>query len=541
MNTVTAINRLVLLSCLAANAAAETRTDAMHSPPSVSAGIEEPVDAGSPRATMANFVGVCRAGDFVEAARFLDTPKARAGQGPLLARRLKAVLDHYSWIDLEAISPTETGNTNDGLPSHLEQVAQIRGSSGRLESVRLSRRYSSEGVPSWVFSRGTVERIDGWYGQIELRWALDRLPLWSLRPGPKEILIWQWIALIPMLVIAWILGGLLSRLSRRVFAKFAARTKTSWDDILVGRLDGPVTVVWILCLLYAAVPRLGLYRPANDFLLGFIRGGFYFCGFWVVSRLIEIWGNVVSSSSWATEHLTARSLVPIAVRLGKIIVLVIAVVALISAMGYPAASLIAGLGVGGLAIALAAQKTVENLFGAFTLGFDQPFRVGDFVKIEDFLGTVESIGLRSTKIRTLDRTSISIANGKLSEMRIESYSARDRIRFACTLGLVYGTTSEQMRQVLAGLEQVLRDHPKIWPDAVVVRFKAFGDSALEIEVMAWFQITDFGEFQQIREGILLDFMQVVAQAKSSFAFPTHTLHIAQLPRLPFKGGRRPTN
>jgi MscS family membrane protein len=526
---VAALSALLLLCSLAGIVAAETAPRPVSSEQPVLPVAEEPADAGSPRATMATYIGLCRTGNFAEAGKFLDTPKARAGQGPLLARRLKAVLDHYSWIDLDAISPAESGKLDDGLPANLEQIAQIRGSSGRLESVRLSRRYSSGDGPSWVFSRSTVEHIDAWYDKIELRWALDRLPLWSLRPGPKEILIWQWIVLLPLLAISWLLGRLLSRLSRHAFAKFAARTKNTWDDVLVGRLGGPITMVWVLGLLYAAIPLLGLYQPAKDFLLGLIRGGFYFCGFWVVSRLIEVWGNVVGSSTWALEHLTARSLVPVAVQLGKIIVLVIAVVALVSAMGYPAASLIAGLGVGGLAIALAAQKTVENLFGAFTLGFDQPFRVGDFVKIEDFLGTVESIGLRSTKIRTLDRTVISIANGKLSEMRIESYTARDRIRLACILGLVYSTTADQMKQVLSGLEQVLRAHPKIWPDTLVVRFKEFGDSALEIEVMAWFQTTDFGEFQQIREDILLGFMQVVEEAKSSFAFPTRTVHIVQTP------------
>jgi len=153
--------------------------------------------------------------------------------------------------------------------------------------------------------------------------------------------------------------------------------------------------------------------------------------------------------------------------MSKVAVLILAVIALLSAWGYSVASLLAGLGIGGLAVALAAQKTVENLFGAFSIGVDQPFREGDFVKVEDFVGTVEVIGLRSTKIRTLDRTLITLPNGKLSDMRLESFAARDRIRLACSLGLVYETTTAQMRQVLAELEKRLRAHPKIWPDAVV--------------------------------------------------------------------------
>jgi MscS family membrane protein len=203
----------------------------------------------------------------------------------------------------------------------------------------------------------------------------------------------------------------------------------------------------------------------------------------------------------------------------------VALVAFLAELGYPVASLVAGLGIGGLALALAAQKTVENLFGAFSIGADQPFREGDFVRIEDFVGTVEAIGLRSTRFRTLDRTLITIPNGKLADMRLESLTERDRMRLACTIGLVYGTTTSQMKTVLAGLERVLRAHPRIWPDAVVVRFKEFGDSSLNIEVMAWFQTSVWSEFQLMRQDILLQFMDVVEKAGSSFAFPTRTVHL----------------
>src|SRR5690606_17113128 len=194
---------------------------------------------------------------------------------------------------------------------------------------------------------------------------------------------------------------------------------------------------------------------------------------------------------------TARSLLPLLSRIGKLTIIALSAVAMLAELGYPVASLVAGLGIGGLALALAAQKTVENLFGAFALGVDQPFAVGDFVLIEDFVGTVEKLGLRSTRIRTLDRTLITLPNGRLAEMRLESFTARDRMRLACTVRLAYGTTTSQLKEVLAGLERVLRAHPKIWPDAVVVRFKELGVSSLDIEIMAWFETPNWGEFQLI--------------------------------------------
>jgi MscS family membrane protein len=249
--------------------------------------------------------------------------------------------------------------------------------------------------------------------------------------------------------------------------------------------------------------------------------------FWALFRSIAVATLLLSETPWAKEHPSSRSLIPLGRRVASVMVLIIAVVAILSNLGYPVASIIAGLGVGGLAVALAAQKTVENLFGAFSIGVDQPFREGDFVKIEDFVGTVESIGLRSTRIRTLDRTLIAVPNGKLADTRVESYAARDRLRLFCTLGVVYDTGAAQMREILAGIERVLRAHPKIWPDTVVVRFTSFGASSLDIEVMAWFTTTDWNEFTSIRQDIFLEFMEVVEKAGSSFAFPTHTLHLVK--------------
>ena len=193
------------------------------------------------------------------------------------------------------------------------------------------------------------------------------------------------------------------------------------------------------------------------------------------------------------------------------------------------ASLLAGLGIGGLALAFGAQKTIENLFGSISLAADQPFRVGDFVKVEDFTGNVERIGMRSTQIRTLDRTLISLPNGKLADMRIEDFASRDRIRFAATVGLVCGTSAEQVRRVVEGIEATLRANPKVWPDVVVARLAAFAASSLDVEVLCWVQTSDFAEFRDFRQEALLGIMRVVREAGTSLAFPTQTAHVAAPP------------
>jgi MscS family membrane protein len=228
---------------------------------------------------------------------------------------------------------------------------------------------------------------------------------------------------------------------------------------------------------------------------------------------------------WAMNNASARSLLSIGSNILRGVIVGLGVLAIIAAVGYPVGTVLAGLGIGGLALAFGAQKTVENVFGSIALATDQPFRIGDFVKVEDFVGTVEDIGLRSTRIRTLDRTVISIPNGKVADQRLESFQLRDRMRLATTVSVTYGTTRSQMETILAGLEHALRSHPRIWPDAVVVKFKELAASSLDIEIMAWFAVPTWGDFQQCRQEVLLEFMRVVEDAGSSFAFPTRTVHV----------------
>jgi MscS family membrane protein len=399
---------------------------------------------------------------------------------------------------------------------------------GREVPVRIVRVAGEEGT-RWAFSPETVARIERWYDALGDRWLRDRLPDALLRPGPLDMAWWQWAALPVLLSLAWGLGRGLGWASLRLLARIVARTRAAWDDVLVGKLKGPFVLAWGVAAAYPLMRSLGLYAPAEALAGQALRALGLLALFWGLWRAVGLAGGALRASSWARESASAQSVLSIGVRLGRVAVLALAVVAVLASLGYPVGGLVAGLGLGGLAFALAAQKTVENLFGSLSLAVDAPFRVGDFVRVEDFVGTIEAIGLRSTRIRTLDRTLVTIPNGRLAEMRLESYSARDRMRLACTLGLVYGTSSTQMRRVLDGLEAELRAHPLIWPDAVVVRFKEFGPSSLDIEVMAWFQTSSWPEFQLIRQEVLLRFAEVVEGAGTSFAFPTRTVHVVGPP------------
>lgn len=476
--------------------------------------VEEP-PAGSPRGSIRRYFELARAGRYREAGAYLDLKRDQEPRRAELAARLRAVLDRRVWIDVEKLSDAEAGTPADGLPASLDHVGDVKTPAGG-GPVRVKRRADGK---TWGFSAATVGRIDAWYQSLDDRWLIEHLPAWLLRQGPRGVLWWQWGALLAAAVVAGAFGMLASFVARKWLGKATSLTALRWDDRLLVRTSGPLTLAFTIGLFRSALPFLLLYEPAEQFARQVLRGLFLANLLWLVWRLVDVAAESTWDSTWTRHHPGSRALIPLARRAGKAVVAVAAIILFLSALGYRVTSLIAGLGIGGLALALASQKTVENLFGAFSLGIDQPFREGDFVKVEDVLGTVESLGLRSTKIRTLDRTLVSIPNGKLAEMRLETFAARDRLRLACTLRLVYGTTAPQLRQVLGGVEAALRNHPKIWSDGITVRLKELNVASLDIEINAWFTTSDWNEFMLIRQELLLDFMRIVDESGAYFALP----------------------
>jgi MscS family membrane protein len=351
------------------------------------------------------------------------------------------------------------------------------------------------------------------------------LPDVLLQRGPRGLLWWQWLA-IPVLVLAALaLGSLLGWATRRVLGILAARTRTPWDDALVERAARPIAVLWAIALVTAVHPSLSLGAGPEAVVDRALRVATYVALFWGAFRAVDVGFAAATSASFARASPSLLGLLPLGRKLGKILLFALALVAVLNELGFQVASLLAGLGIGGIALALAAQKTVENLFGSIAIGVDQPFRVGDLVKLDGVLGTVEAIGMRSTRIRTLERTVVTLPNGKLADMRAETFAVRDRIRLFTNLGLVYGTTAAQLAAVLAGIEAALRAHPDISPDGISVRFTEFKDSWLNVEVIASYRSGDWDAFTLVRQELYIEFMAIVERAGTSLAFPTRTVHL----------------
>jgi MscS family membrane protein len=387
----------------------------------------------------------------------------------------------------------------------------------------------------------TVSRIDGRHDALPDRWVRDWMPERLQRHGPLDTLWWQWLALPLLGLAALVIGRALGVLTTAFLHRVSARTANEWDDRLLARTAPVLTLLWGAAVAAILLPWLALLPEAHRTARSFLGGVATLAVFWALWRSVDVWAQFLMERPWARDSSSARSLLSVTRNFAKVFVAVGGLVAALAALGYPVATVLAGLGIGGLALAFGAQKTIENLFGSVALAADQPFRVGDFVKIEDFTGNVERIGMRSTQVRTVDRTLISLPNGKLADMRIEDFASRDRIRLAATVGLACGTTEEQVRRVVAGIEAMLRANPRVWPDVVVARLAALGASSLDVEVLCWFQTNDFDRFRDLRQETLLGIMRIVREAGTSLAFPTQTLHVVDArgpARGPAEAGQR---
>jgi len=250
-----------------------------------------------------------------------------------------------------------------------------------------------------------------------------------------------------------------------------------------------------------------------------------FCWAWAIVAAGGIIADILIRSPALQRREVNASLVEITTRIISLVIAVWVVLEGADRFGISVVPMLAGLGVGGLAIALAVRPTLENLIGGFILFMDKPVRVGDLCRFGDQLGFVEEIGLRSTRIRKYEDTVVSVPNAQFSQLELENLSRRKMILFRMTLGLRYETTSDQLRYVLAKLREMLLGHLKVSSESLLVIFRQFGDYSLDIMVFAYVLTDDRLEFWAIREDLNLRIMDIVKEAGTGFAFPSQTAYL----------------
>jgi len=247
--------------------------------------------------------------------------------------------------------------------------------------------------------------------------------------------------------------------------------------------------------------------------------------FWGFMRAIDVVADVLTEIAREKE-LGIATFSPLLKKTARFFFIIIGVILIVQNLGYSVGSLLAGLGIGGLAVALAAQDSIANFFGSVVVAMDRPMRVGDFVTISGHMGTVEEVGLRSTRLRTRERTLVTIPNKMMANEVIENYSAISRRRIQMTLGVTYETTADEMDAVLEDLRKVLREDDAVDHNEMqIVRFNAFGASSLDILVIFYATTGDYVESLEVREKLSLKLMRAVLARGLSFAFPTQTLYL----------------
>jgi len=353
---------------------------------------------------------------------------------------------------------------------------------------------------------------------------VDWLQLRIFPDGSHSELV-HWLACGALLLAAILLRRFITNIIFSQLKRLAARTETTLDDKLFPALESPVATLVMVLGIFAALTVLKL-SPAMDRLIGY--------GTKVAVLTVVFWG-VLRAGGAILDHLEeighGRQLaiahfMPLIKRTLAVFVVIFGVLMVVKSLGVDVGAVLAGLGIGGLAFAFAAQDTIANLFGSLVVVMDQPFKVGETVKIGAQTGTVEDIGLRSTRIRLLDRSLVIIPNKMVAAEAVVNLSKFTQRRVEQTLGLTYDTTPEQMEGVLADLRELLRREPEVDPASVVVAFSNLSASSLDILVVYTTVSADALASIKLKERMNLAVMRAVAARKLAFAFPTQTVQLA---------------
>ena len=494
---------------------------------------KDPFGRETPQGMVSGLMNALAAADYARAVNFFQTDTVASARGwPVLsgaelARRFQEVLDRAGTVTTPAeLSNDASGDVKDGLAPDLERFGMVK--TANREVPLLAKRVKRNGQELWLVSDTTLRDIPALYEKVAD--GTSKTPVIDLLPeGPTVggAPFSHWLALLIAaclsFAIAWALTGLRGPIERMV-RRGGPETKLSRFieasasplRILIGLLFFGILMQWL------GVTVVARYRAV--FVMQLVG---WLAVVWLMWRWADAAGEVILGQMSRRGQITAYSAVSFLNRAFKALLIVLLIAALLRAFGVNVTAGLAALGVGGLAIALGAQKLFENLIGSLTLVADRPVRIGDFGKFGDTLGTVEEIGIRSTRIRTLDRTVLTVPNGYLSALPIENYSQRDRYWFHPILNLRYETSPDQMRHVLQALRSMLTAHPKVDSATARVRFIGLAAYSLDVEIFSYVIAWDYAGFLEVQEDLLLKCMDIVGDSGTGFAFPSQTLYLGR--------------
>jgi MscS family membrane protein len=481
---------------------------------------EDPFARGTPRRSVAGFLEAARHGDVGRAREYLDVrsvpASGRDSRSEQLASQLQVVLDRKLWLDPETLSDDPQGDTEDGLPEAQELVGTIDTGRGSVP-IQLQRVASESGTPIWKFASVTVRRIPELYELYGYTPIERQLPEWMLQSRWLGVSFWVVSALFGLFLTAAFASWVVVLAIAAVLRWVTAHTSTDADDKLVRGTAGPLRLAAGVAVFHAGRAFITLSAPAQHVLATLEMVGLVAAIAWFALRFVDLFTLAALRRLHIYQSGASLGWLPLVQKIAKTVVVVIAGIALLDRFGFNVTALLASLGLGGVVVALSAQKSMENLFGGVSVLVDRPVRVGDFCKVGDFVGRVEEIGLRSTRLRTLERTVVSIPNADFSAQRIENLDARDEVWYHPSLALRFDTTPEQLYNVLEQTRELLQGHPRLEAHSSHVRFFRFGAGSLDLDVVAYVKTRDWDEFLAIAEELNIRIMEIVARCGTALA------------------------
>jgi MscS family membrane protein len=356
---------------------------------------------------------------------------------------------------------------------------------------------------------------------------VDELPAWLDRTF-LGVEVWKYLTLLGVIAVATSARYVAEALLRRRVRAMASRVASARVQAALQRLDRAFGFVAFATILFIAIPLVDLPIATEKVLLVAARALLAAGGVWLAFRLLDVVFDHLAARAERTASKLDDQLVPILRRTAKAFTLVIGGLFTLQNMDVDIGSLLAGLGLGGLAFALAAKDTVANFFGSMVIFVDKPFTIGDRIKLEDYEGVVEEVGLRTTRVRTFDNSLLTIPNARMTTAVIDNFGARRYRRYSTTLGITYDTPAEKVQALCEGIRAIIGGLPATRKDFYLVEFRGFADYSLSILVYCFFEVASWAEEMSARTSLNLEVLRLADRLGVRFAFPTTSLHVESL-------------
>jgi len=484
----------------------------------------------TPRSSLIALALAVRENDYERAVNYLDIRNLPFSleeelNGQDLVRKLVIVANRAMTIDFEELSDDPLGHQDDGLPSYRDRVTTLKTKNGPVD-ILMQRVPRGDGAFIWKISNATVSLIpelDAEFGYGVIGNRLSQI-------FPHHVVfgfeVWQIVMLLCLLIIGYAIAFVITFVIVKVLQLNQRFNKERLQKFVVGPLRLLIMVLFFRATFDMIAPTLvarALFEAKTLLIIAIV---------WVILGVVDVVIARFADRMMRNGQQDAVVLLRPAATGIKLIIIMIAIVSWMDNLGYEVTTILAGLGVGGVAVALAAQKSLENLIGSITIYTSQPIHVGDFCKFGETLGTVEEIGLRATQLRTLGRTVVHIPNALFASGAIENLTQRDKILYRTRLRLSYDDTPEQVRQVLAKIRELIDQHEFIDEENSRVRFLEFGEYAQELELFVYIKTMDFAEYLQQVEDVNLRISDVIESAGAHLTVPVKNIHLNQPSELP---------